>query len=70
MGPQDHVGLVLWAIHYLVHTLGRDDCHFAFREGEALPHLTQLAARLGIEDWITFTGWLDEDDCFVHPAPT
>jgi glycosyltransferase involved in cell wall biosynthesis len=69
MGPQDHVELVLWAVHHLVHTLRRDDCHFSFiGEGEALPTLRELAARLEIEDWITFTGWLDEDACFDYLA--
>src|SRR6266542_3434264 len=69
MGPQDHVDLALAAVHHLVHTLGRDDCQFAFiGDGETLPQLRALAEHLGIADWVTFTGWLDESACFGYLA--
>jgi glycosyltransferase involved in cell wall biosynthesis len=69
MGPQDHVDLALLAVDHLVHTLGRDDCQFAFiGDGEVLPELKALAERLAINDWVTFTGWLDEDACFDYLA--
>jgi glycosyltransferase involved in cell wall biosynthesis len=69
MGPQDHVDLALSAVHHLVHTLGRDDCQFAFiGDGETLPQLRALAEHLGIADWVTFTGWLDESACFGYLA--
>jgi glycosyltransferase involved in cell wall biosynthesis len=69
MGPQDHVDLALRAVGHLVHALGRDDCQFAFiGEGEVLPELKQLAKELAITDWVTFTGWLDEDGCFTYLA--
>lgn len=69
MGAQDHVDLALWAVHHLVHTLGRDDCHFAFiGDGEVLPELQRLAEQLAVKDWVTFTGWLDEDACFDYLA--
>lgn len=69
MGPQDRIDLALEAVHHLVHTRGRRDCHFAFiGEGEALPQLQRLSKRLDITDWVTFTGWLDEDDCFEYLA--
>jgi glycosyltransferase involved in cell wall biosynthesis len=69
MGPQDHVDLALRAIDHLVHVRGRDDCQFAFiGEGEVLPELKQLAKELAITDWVTFTGWLDEDACFTYLA--
>jgi glycosyltransferase involved in cell wall biosynthesis len=69
MGPQDHVDLALRAVDHLVHVLGRDDCRFAFiGEGEALPELKQLAKELAITEWVTFTGWLDEDACFTYLA--
>jgi glycosyltransferase involved in cell wall biosynthesis len=69
MGPQDHVDLALSAVHHLVNTLGRDDCQFAFiGDGEVLPELKGLVERLGIADWVTFTGWLDEDACFGYLA--
>lgn len=69
MGPQDHVDLALRAVDHLVHTLGRNDCQFAFiGDGEALPELKTLAERLAVTDWVTFTGWLDEDACFDYLA--
>lgn len=69
MGPQDHVDLGLSAVHHLVYTLGRDDCQFTFiGDGEMLPELRALAEQLGIADWVTFTGWLDEDACFAYLA--
>jgi glycosyltransferase involved in cell wall biosynthesis len=69
MGPQDSVDLGLWAVHHLIHGLGRDDCHFAFiGEGEMLAELERLAVRLAVADRVTFTGWLDEDDCFDYLA--
>jgi glycosyltransferase involved in cell wall biosynthesis len=69
MGPQDHVDLALRAVDHLVHGLGRDDCQFAFiGDGELLPELKRLAEELAICDWVTFTGWLDEDACFSYLA--
>jgi glycosyltransferase involved in cell wall biosynthesis len=69
MGPQDHVDLALLAVHHLVHTLGRDDCQFGFiGDGEVLPELQRLAERLALTDWVTFTGWLEEDACFEYLA--
>ena len=69
MGAQDHVDLALRAVHELVHATGRTDCQFAFiGDGETLPELRELAGRLGIADWVTFTGWLDEDGCFDYLA--
>lgn len=69
MGPQDHVDLALWAVHHLVRTLGRQDCQFAFiGDGEVLPELKRLAEELTITNWVTFTGWLDEQACFDYLA--
>jgi glycosyltransferase involved in cell wall biosynthesis len=69
MGAQDHVDLALRAVHELIHARGRTDCQFAFiGDGETLPELRLLADRLGIADWVTFTGWLDEDACFDYLA--
>lgn len=69
MGPQDHVDIALLAVHHLVHMLGRGDCRFAFiGDGEVLPELQRLAERLTITDWLTFTGWLEEDACFDYLA--
>jgi glycosyltransferase involved in cell wall biosynthesis len=67
MGIQDRVDLALHAVHHLVYQLGRTDCHFAFiGDGEVLPEMRRLAHQLGITDWVTFTGWLDQDVCFAQ----
>jgi glycosyltransferase involved in cell wall biosynthesis len=69
MGAQDHVDLALRAVHELIHVRGRTDCQFAFiGDGEMLPELRGLAEDMGIADWVTFTGWLDEDGCFEYLA--
>lgn len=57
MGPQDGVDVALRAVHHLVHTLGREDCHFAFLGfGDELENLRRLACELDLEEWVTFTG--------------
>lgn len=67
MGPQDRVDLALRAIHHLVHSRGRKDCHFAFLgDGEAREALERLAEELDIRDWVTFPGWLGEEAIFTY----
>lgn len=69
MGPQDQVDLALEAVRYAIHNLGRRDCLFTFiGEGELLESLRETARRLEIEEWVQFTGWLDESTCFDHLA--
>jgi glycosyltransferase involved in cell wall biosynthesis len=62
-----------------VHEIGRHDCHFAFLgDGAALPDVRRLAHELQLDDWMTFTGWADDDmvlgylsiaDVGLHPDP-
>lgn len=67
MGVQDRVDLALRAVRHLVCELGRTDCHFSFiGDGEVLPEMRRLAGELGIADWVTFTGWLEQDACFAQ----
>jgi glycosyltransferase involved in cell wall biosynthesis len=67
MGAQDRVELALRAVHRLVYELGRTDCHFTFiGDGEVLPEMRRLAGQLDIDDWVTFTGWLEQDACFAQ----
>jgi glycosyltransferase involved in cell wall biosynthesis len=62
MDPQSHVDWALLAADHLVHELGRRDCHFAFLgDGVALPAARRLASELGLDRWVTFTGWAGED---------
>ncbi|WP_205856866.1 glycosyltransferase family 4 protein [Phytoactinopolyspora endophytica] len=79
MGPQDGVDRLLDAIAHYVHTLNRDDCHFALLGyGDSLEALLQQRDRLGIAEYTTFTGrvdqaelsrWLSTADIGVTPDP-
>jgi glycosyltransferase involved in cell wall biosynthesis len=56
------VDLALRAAHHLVADLGRTDCQFAFLgDGESLNDVRRLAHDLGLDDYVTFTGWADDD---------
>jgi glycosyltransferase involved in cell wall biosynthesis len=67
MGPQDRVDLALRAIDYLIHVIGRTDCHFAFvGDGEARAPSQQLAAELGISGWVTFPGWAEQEEAYTY----
>jgi glycosyltransferase involved in cell wall biosynthesis len=67
MGPQDQLELALQAIGHLVHDIGRKDCHFALiGDGESRQPAQNLAAELDIADFVSFPGWLDEDEAFTY----
>jgi glycosyltransferase involved in cell wall biosynthesis len=67
MGPQDRLDLALRAIDHLVHAIGRTDCHFAFvGDGEARVPSQQLAADLGISEWVAFPGWADQEPAYTY----
>ena len=69
MGPQDQLELALRAIAHLVYRLGRTDCQFAFvGDGESREPARRLAAELGIETYVSFPGWLDEEEAFDYLA--
>lgn len=59
MGAQDGVDLLVGAMAELVHAAARRDVHCAIiGSGTELEQLRQLAASLGVADYITFTGFL------------
>jgi glycosyltransferase involved in cell wall biosynthesis len=63
MGPQDGVDLALRAVAHLIHQMQRTDTGFVFAgTGDALPSLQALAADLGIDEWVSFPGWLSSDE--------
>ncbi|WP_412538942.1 glycosyltransferase family 4 protein [Longispora sp. K20-0274] len=69
MGPQDRVDLAVRAVHRLVRIEGRTDCQFAFvGDGDARPGAQRLAATLGVEDWVSFPGWIRQDRAFDYLA--
>jgi len=57
MGRQEGIDLLLQAVKYLVHDLGRKDIHFGLvGGGTSLDEMKKLARELGVADFVTFTG--------------
>jgi glycosyltransferase involved in cell wall biosynthesis len=69
MGRQDRVDLALLAIKHLVEDLGEKDVRFAFLgNGECLDEARELSSELGLDAWVTFTGWVPESTVFSYLA--
>jgi glycosyltransferase involved in cell wall biosynthesis len=69
IGPQDHLELAIRAVSHLVHDLERRDTLFVvIGDGEAAAAARELAAELGVSDFLHFTGWVDERDVFAYLA--
>ncbi len=69
MGRQDRLDLLVRGIACLVHDLGRTDCCFAILgDGESLDETRSESARLGLEPWVSFPGWLSEEQVFSYLA--
>lgn len=67
INPQDRADLALRAIAHLVLERKRTDCGVVFvGTGDELPALRRLAAELGISDWVSFSGWVEEDVVFDY----
>jgi glycosyltransferase involved in cell wall biosynthesis len=57
MGRQEGIDLLLEAVRHLVNAMGRTDIHFGLvGGGTSLEDMKQLAAQMGIADYVTFTG--------------
>ena len=69
IGRQDHVDLLLRGIAHIVRGLGRTDCGFAIiGDGECFEEARVQAARLGLEAWVEFPGWVPEEKVFSYLA--
>jgi glycosyltransferase involved in cell wall biosynthesis len=69
MGRQDRVDLLIDAIAHVVHDLGRTDCGFSILgDGESFDEIKAQTARLGLEPWVSFPGWLTEAQVFSYLA--
>jgi glycosyltransferase involved in cell wall biosynthesis len=60
INPQDGVDQLILALHHLVHDQGRRDfrCILA-GSGDAIPAVQALSQQLSLDEFITFTGWVD-----------
>jgi glycosyltransferase involved in cell wall biosynthesis len=59
-GPQDNVEGAVLAAEELTRLRGRDGWQMVLAgDGESMPALRKLAAERGLDDVVTFTGWLD-----------
>lgn len=79
MGEQEGIDRLLLAVRHIVFELHRDDIHFALVGGGiALERMRELAARLGVKNFVTFTGRVPDEemlrvlntaDICVNPDP-
>lgn len=61
MGKQEGIDALLYAVRHIVFKLGRRDIHFGLvGGGTSLVAMRHLARTLGIADWVTFTGRVDD----------
>jgi glycosyltransferase involved in cell wall biosynthesis len=57
MGKQEGIDMLLEAARHIVHGLGRRDIHFGLvGGGTSLTEMKALAEKLGVADYVTFTG--------------
>jgi glycosyltransferase involved in cell wall biosynthesis len=69
MGRQDRLDLLIDAIGHIVHGLGRTDCgFFILGDGETFDEIKSQSARLGLEPWVHFTGFVTEQRVFSYLA--
>jgi glycosyltransferase involved in cell wall biosynthesis len=80
LAPHDGVDYLIRALAHLVNGLERRDFHcVVVGSGTSLPSLRQLASDLGIARFVTFTGWISDEqlmrylstaDICVDPDPS
>src|SRR5690606_15532091 len=57
MGKQEGIDHLLRAVDHIVHGLGRTDVHFGLvGAGTSLPAMQAYARELGVDEYVTFTG--------------
>ena len=62
MGSQEGVDLLMSAVRYIVYTRNRQDIHFGLvGGGTELQAMRELAQRLGVADYVTFTGRVPDE---------
>ena len=69
MGSEDGLDLVVAAAAALIHDLDRTDCDFVLvGDGDVRRDIEGLVRESGLEGWVHFTGWLDEEGVRAHLA--
>jgi glycosyltransferase involved in cell wall biosynthesis len=69
MGPQDGVDYALRALAWLRHHRERADWHATFvGSGDSFDAMVDLSRRLGLDDVVSFAGWLQDEDLLRHLA--
>ncbi len=65
MGKQEGIDLLLRVVHNIVHARGRTDIQFALiGDGTELSNMKTYARELKIDEYVTFTGYLQGDSLF------
>jgi glycosyltransferase involved in cell wall biosynthesis len=63
MGRQEGIDGLLTAVRHIVHDLGRQDIHFGLvGGGTSLSEAKALAKELGLDEFVTFTGRVPDDE--------
>lgn len=63
MGKQEGIDYLLRSVRHIVHDLGRGDVQFGLvGGGTELEALKQYAQELGVQDYVTFTGRVPDED--------
>ena len=71
MGYQDGVDVLMQAVHTLVHVLGFTDASFAvIGDGDATAELKSQASALDIDEYVHFTGWIEDEDALSRYLAT
>ncbi|MDH3299482.1 MAG: glycosyltransferase family 4 protein [Acidimicrobiia bacterium] len=66
IGPQDGVDDAVRAVAHLVRRIGRTDTDFVFiGRGEARAAAMAVAEQLDLDRYVTFTGWIPDDEAFA-----
>lgn len=69
MGRQDRIDLAVRVTHRLVFVHKRTEIRMALLgDGECLEETRKLTSELGLTPWVSFPGWLPEDDVFARLA--
>lgn len=71
IGYQNGTPVLLKALRSLVYDLGKRDVFFAIiGDGHALPELKRLAREYSLEDYVWFTGWVDDPSAYIRYLST